>query len=426
MDVACVGAGPGGLYLAILLKRQAPDAVVTVYERNPRGQACGWGIVYWADLLAQLRNADPESAERIAAASFRWTGQALTRDGREVRDHSAGGFGLGRRRLVEILDLRAAELGVEVRYETEIQTVSQLLAADLIVASDGAGSRIRAAMSDVFRPRIDTGRNKYIWLGVDRRFETFTFGMARTEAGRLWFHAYAYGETSTFIVECGPQTWMRLGFGRMSPAEGAEVISRIFARELEGRPLRVDGARWENFRTIRNATFVGPRTALLGDAAHTAHFAIGSGTQLALEDAISLAGALAREPTIGAALQAYDQARRPAVARAQALADRSAAWFEKIDRYAVLSDRAFFDLLLNRRSRLLARLPPRAAWWVHRASRGSPLLRTLRRQVARLHDRIRTPGATGDAAPARRVTPAPSSQIHEPLEVRTLRSSGDL
>lgn len=384
MKVVCVGAGPAGLYLSILLKRWIPGCEVAVYERNARGRTDGWGIVYWDDLLAQLQRADPESAAKLREHSVRWAGQALVRDGREIRRDSAGGYGLGRRRLLEILSERAAGLGVRLRYETEIEDLAQLPDADLVVACDGVGSGLRKAHGDVFRPQIKVGRNKYIWLGVKRQFGPFTFGFVETAAGYVWFHGYAYGDASTFIVECAPETWARLKFDRMTPHEAATALSRIFARELDGHELMAGDSCWQSFRTVRNETWVNARTVLLGDAAHTAHFAIGSGTKLALEDAIALASALRREPGVQTALRAYDRERRPAVARTQEDASASAAWFENIGRFAGLPDEQFFALLLKRRSRLLAYLPPKIFWLIYRASQGAPL-RTLRREAGRLH-----------------------------------------
>ncbi|WP_374471713.1 FAD-dependent monooxygenase [Phenylobacterium sp.] len=395
MQVVCVGAGPAGLYLGILLRRWAPDCEVVVYDRNPPGHAEGWGIVFWRDLLETLRRCDPESAGAIEASAVAWPGQALMRAGRALSDLRAGGYGLDRRRLLEILAERAAGLGVRLRYGTEIGGPAELPPADLVVASDGAGSRLREAQSHVFRPRVVTGRNRYIWLGAARTFEAFTFGVAETAEGPVWFHAYPSGRASTFIVECAAGTWTRLGFGGMSSDEAAQALSRVFARELAGCPLMSGGARWQSFRTVRTDTFVGEGMALVGDAAHTAHFSLGSGTQLAIDDAVALATALVREPGVPAALRAYDAARRGPVARAQARADRSAAWFEALDRYAALPDEAFFDLLLHRRSRLLGVLPPTLAWRAHRASRASALLRALRRTGARLHRRLTEPRRRG-------------------------------
>ena len=389
MRVACVGAGPGGLYLSILLKRWVPGCDVAVHERNAPGHAEGWGIVYWDDLLGQLRGADPPSAARIREASAPWAGQAAIRDGRPPQRRDGGGYGLARRRLLEILGERAAQVGVRLRYGTEVDDASALSDADLIVACDGVGSRLRTAHADVFRPHVGTGRNKYIWLGVERTFEPFTFAFRGTAGGPVWFHAYAYGDTSTCIVECAERTWAELGFDRMTPQASATVLSRIFADELDGRPLMAGSSSWQSFRTVRNETWISGRTVLLGDAAHTAHFSIGSGTKLALEDAIALASALRDEPDVDAALRRYERERRPAVARAQASAAASAAWFENIGRYADLDDEAFFAVLLERRSRLLPHVTPRMFWLIHRASQRFRAIGLLRRAAARLIDGVR-------------------------------------
>lgn len=388
MKVECIGGGPGGLYLSIVLKRWIPGCDVTVYERNAPGHADGWGIVYWDDLLGQLQSADAQSAAAIRDASARLAGQTLVREGRELHHESVGGYGLGRSRLLEILGDRATEVGVRLRYETEIDDVSRRSDADLIVACDGAGSQVRTADAQVFRTQIKTGRNKYIWLGVARKFEPFTFAFLRMPAGHIWFHAYTYGDTSTCIVECGQDTWANLGFDRMTAQQSAAALTRMFARELDGQPLMAGATSWQSFRTVRNQTWVSGRTVLLGDAAHTAHFAIGSGTKLALEDAIALASALEREPDIRAALLSCEEERRPVVARAQAAAAASAAWFENIDRFAGLEDEQFFLLLLQRRSRLLPYVPPGMFCTIHRASQRLAPVRLLRRAAAEVADRL--------------------------------------
>jgi 2-polyprenyl-6-methoxyphenol hydroxylase-like FAD-dependent oxidoreductase len=397
MRIVCVGGGPGGLYLAILLRRWVPETEVTVFERNARGRTDGWGIVYWDDLLTRLESADPDSASKIRQASVRWAGQALVRQGREVRRNTAGGYGLGRRLLLEILAERAAELGAHLHFDTAIDTPSQLPDADLIVACDGVGSSLRKLHEDVFRPQIRVGRNKYIWLGVKQAFEPFTFAFVKTPAGPVWFHAYTYGDTSTCIVECAPETWAALGFDRMPPREAAAALSRIFARELGDHELMAGDSCWQSFRTVRNDTWVNGRTILLGDAAHTAHFAIGSGTKLALDDAIALASALRREPDIPTALSTYEQERRPAVARTQEDACASAAWFENISRFAGLPDEAFFSLLLQRRSRLLAHVPPPVFSLLYRAQQRAPFIRTLRRRAGGWLDLVRGAGSSSTA-----------------------------
>jgi anthraniloyl-CoA monooxygenase len=233
------------------------------------------------------------------------------------------GFSMGRRGLLEILAGRATDLGVDIRYETEVTEESALPDADLIVACDGARSRLRDRHTEHFGTRIDIGRNKYIWLGTPHVFDTFTFGFERTEAGWIWFHAYPFtDDTSTFIVECLPATWAALGLDRADAEEGCARLADIFAKHLDGQPLVDDRATvgntgWLNFRRITNERWHHGNVALMGDAAHTTHFAIGSGTKLAMQDAIALSEALATGDPLPAALDAYEHRRETALAPLQ-------------------------------------------------------------------------------------------------------------
>ena len=371
MKIVCVGGGPGGLYFAILMRARDRAHEVTVLERNPPGVTYGWGIVFWDDLLDELRASDPDTARAIHASAFRWSGERLAVAGRDPVYSEGGGYGLGRQRLLELLHERAADLGVEVRFDSEVDEVPD---ADRVVACDGAGSRLRA---DRFGTNVEVGGNKYVWLGTSKVFDAFTFAFMRTPAGWIWCHAYAFdAETSTFIVECSPETWSSLGFDRLSEIETLRLLEGLFEPQLEGHRLRTKGAlRWLSFRTLTNETWHRDNVVLLGDAAHTTHFTIGSGTKLALEDAIALAEELP-------SLEAYEQRRKAALQATQTDARFSARWFEDVSRYVKLDPVRMFALLHERRSPLVPRIPPGLYYGLHRATHEVGALRTLRRFAA--------------------------------------------
>lgn len=296
MKIACVGGGPAGLYFAMVAKLRDPGREVVVVERNPQGTTYGWGVVYWDSLRNALHQVDPLSAREITARSVTWTGQQLRIGERVVR---LGGYGysIERRQLLNVLQTRAHQLGVQVRFEETVDDAADI-DADVVVAADGHTSALRSRKADVFGTSVHTGTNAYIWLGTSKEFTDFTFGCERTDAGWLWYHGYQFAEgASTVIVECADTTWRSLGLDAMDNTAALELLTAHFERHLEGAPL-LDSrpgqhpARWSHFPTLTNDRWFDDRTVLLGDAAHTAHYSIGSGTRLALEDAIALAGAL--------------------------------------------------------------------------------------------------------------------------------------
>ena len=356
MRITCVGGGPAGLYFAVLAKLADPAHEVTVLERNPAGVTYGWGVVFWDDLLDDLFRHDPVSARRIWDAAYKWDEYEVRAAGKPVNHLAGYGFSLGRHRLLDILAERAAELGVEIRYREEVTGLPDKLAdADLVIAGDGAGSRLREENAEHFGAEIDVGRNKYIWLGTPHLFRTFTFGFERTPAGWIWFHAYPFSaEASTFIVECTPETWAALEFDRLDAEAGCARLEAIFADHLDGRPLTDHRAGsgstgWLNFRRITNQRWDHGTVALMGDAAHTTHFAIGSGTKLAMQDAIALADALAAGDDLAVALERYEHRRKAALAPLQRAALASSSWFERMPEYADLPSKQFSYALSNRR-----------------------------------------------------------------------------
>ncbi|GAA3346720.1 FAD-dependent monooxygenase [Amorphoplanes nipponensis] len=352
MRITCVGGGPAGLYFAVLAKLADPAHEITVLERNPAGVTYGWGVVFWDDLLDDLYRYDPVSAERISRAACRWDSYEVRATGKAATHLAGYGFSLGRRELLEILAARALELGVDVRFRDE---PAEVPAADLVVASDGAGSRIRERYAEHFGAEIEVGRNKYIWLGTPHVFDTFTFGFEQTAAGWIWYHAYPFdAETSTFIVECTPETWSGLGLDELDAARGCARLQEIFAAHLDGRPLidhraGTGGTGWLNYRRLTTRRWDHGNVVLMGDAAHTTHFAIGSGTKLAMQDAMALADALAGGDEPAVALERYEHRRKTALAPLQRAAKASSEWFERVPDYTHLPAKQFSYALANRR-----------------------------------------------------------------------------
>jgi 2-polyprenyl-6-methoxyphenol hydroxylase-like FAD-dependent oxidoreductase len=386
MRIACVGGGPAGLYFAILMKQQGHE--VTVLERNPAGVTYGWGVVFWDDLLDELYATDPSTAREISANAFRWNGELLAVEHRDPVHVDGQGYGIGRQRLLDVLLRRARGLGVEVRFDRSVEHISQVPDADLIVACDGAGSQLRQHNDKRFETVVRVGRNKYAWLGTSKVFDAFTFGFVETPAGWIWCHAYGFDEdTSTFIVECLPETWTGLGFDRLSDDDALRRLERLFESHLDGHPLRSSpqgdrGVAWLNFRTLVIERWHHENLVLMGDAAHTTHFTIGSGTKLALEDAIALASRLGESSDVERALETYGEERRLALVPTQTDARFSAQWFESVPRYLNLDPVRIFALLHERRSPLLPRIPPRLYYRLHQATHEIAALRTLRKWAA--------------------------------------------
>jgi 2-polyprenyl-6-methoxyphenol hydroxylase-like FAD-dependent oxidoreductase len=386
--IACVGGGPAGLYFAILMKERDEGHEVKVLERNPAGVTYGWGVVFWDDLLDELYASDPSTAREISANAFRWNGELLAVEDRDPVHVEGHGYGIGRRRLLDVLLRRAQKLGADVRFDSSVEDPSQVPDADLIVACDGAGSRLRQLHDHRFETDVHVGRNKYVWLGTSKVFDAFTFGFVETPAGWIWCHAYGFDEdTSTFIVECAPETWTGLGFDRLGHDDALRSLEQLFESQLEGHRLRSSlqgdrGVAWLNFRTLVTGRWHHENLVLMGDAAHTTHFTIGSGTKLALEDAIALATKLGESSSLERALEAYAEERQQALLPTQTDARFSAQWFESVPRYLDLDPVRTFALLHERRSPLLPRIPPRLYYRLHQATNDIPALRKLRKWAA--------------------------------------------
>ena len=359
MRAVCLGGGPGGLYFAISLKRRDPGHEVVVIERNRPNDTFGWGVVLSDETLANLQANDPESAARIRESFVYWNDIEVHYRGKAVRSGGHGFSGIGRQRLLNILQERALSLGVKIEFETEAKDVSAYAGYDLILGSDGVNSRVRAAHADVFRPDIDVRACKYIWLGTHQTFnDAFTFIFEQTEHGWIWAHAYQFdADTATFIVECSEETWRRAGFDRMTTEETTAACEKIFARNLGRHKLmsnarHLRGSAWLNFNRVLCERWSHENIVLLGDAAATAHFSVGSGSKLALESAITLAEFLHSEPTMADAFRRYEDERRLEVLRLQSAARNSTEWFENVERYLNLDPVQFNYSLLTRSQRI--------------------------------------------------------------------------
>ena len=356
-SIAVVGAGPGGLYLAISLKLRDPSLEVVVHERNRPDDTFGWGLVFSDQTLANLKANDPETAATIEAAFVHWDDIDVHIHGRTIRSGGHGFAGIGRQRLLTILHERARSLGVELRFESEVGDI-RALPADVVVAADGLNSRTRNDRPDVFGVDIDMRTNKYIWLGTHQAFDAFTFAFVETPHGWIWAHAYQFEPgASTFIVECTEPTWRGLGFDSMDQNQTCRAAEALFAAWLGGHALmsnanHLRGSAWLNFPRVACENWRDGKVVLLGDAAHTAHFSIGSGTKLAFEDAIRLAETLTETDDLDAGLAAYESERRVEVLKLQSAARNSTEWFETVDRYVGLDPLQFAYSLLTRSQRV--------------------------------------------------------------------------
>ena len=363
MKIAIVGGGPGGLYLAALMKQLDPAHDVTVWERNAPDDTFGFGVVFSDETLGGIENADTEFAAAMAERFARWTDIDIHLDG---HSHTVGGQGfaaMSRKDLLRLLQERCRGLGVTLRFSTSAPDTADLRAShDLVVAADGVNSRIRQADAEVFRPTLDRRHNKFMWLGTDLVFEAFQFFVKQTRWGTMQVHAYPYSDSgSTFIVEMHEDVWRRAGFDAtehsvfppgVSDEAAVRRITEIFANELAGHELLANNSKWLNFTTVRNERWHDGNLVLLGDAAHTAHFSIGSGTKLAMEDALALAACLHEHADLDSGLSAYETERRPVVESTQRAAQASLEWFENIGMYVDQEPTPFCFNLLTRSRRI--------------------------------------------------------------------------
>jgi anthraniloyl-CoA monooxygenase len=360
MKIACVGGGPAGLYFAISMKLRNPDVQIDVFERNKPGDTFGWGVVFSDQTMDNLRRNDAFSARTMEAELTHWDDIDVHVGNRKTSSTGHGFIGIGRKRLLNILQDRAAELGIEQKFEFEVDLdLATFKDYDLIIASDGLNSQVRASREEKFKVNIDVRRNKFVWLGTHQNFDAFNFIFIESEHGWIWAHAYKFdAETSTFIVECSPETFDAFGFGEMSQDETCRTCERLFADHLGGHRLmtnsrHIRGSAWINFPRVICEKWYDGNVILLGDAAHTAHFSIGSGTKLAFEDAIKLAEVLSdSDLSLEEGLKQYQEVRHLEVVKIQSAANNSTGWFEEVDRYLKFDPLQFTYALLTRSQRV--------------------------------------------------------------------------
>ncbi|MCM0019738.1 MAG: bifunctional salicylyl-CoA 5-hydroxylase/oxidoreductase [Tagaea sp.] len=353
MKIVSIGGGPAGLYLAILMKKADPAHDITVVERNKPGDTFGFGVVFSDETLGNFADADPESYEAITAAFAHWTDIDIHFGGHVVTSTGHGFSGMSRVKLLDILSARAKALGVKFEYERDVKDVREFPGADLILAADGVNSAIRAKYEDRFEPSLDWRRNKFVWLGTTRPHPAFTFHFKEHASGMFRVHAYQYDKShSTFIVETSEATWKRAGLDKASEAETLAFCDALFAAELAGHGLIANRSIWRTFPTISCAHWHFDNVVLMGDAVHTAHFSIGSGTKLAMEDSIELAKALRAHGSVRDALAAYEAVRKPQTESTQRAAQTSLEWFEETERYRGLDPLDFAFSMLTRSMRI--------------------------------------------------------------------------
>ena len=361
MKIACIGGGPAGLYFAISMKLRNSTHEIEIFERNAPGVTFGWGVVFSDLTVDNISRNDPVSARTITEEFAHWDNIDVHFRGQTITSGGHGFIGIGRKRLLEILQNRAIELGVVLHFNSECDPSDpQRENYDLVIAADEINSRFRDFEAEAFGVDVDERANKFVWLGTSKSFDAFTFAFEETQWGWIWAHAYRFApDCSTFIVECSEETWRRAGFDTMDQDESIALCERLFAKYLDGHSLQsnashlVGSAAWLNFRRIKCERWTSGNRILLGDAAHTAHFSIGSGTKLALEDAIKLAEVLNRKTlSLGAALEDYQAERMLEVLKLQNSARNSTEWFETLERYTHFEPLQFAYSLLTRSQRI--------------------------------------------------------------------------
>lgn len=339
MKINIIGGGPAGLYFAILMKKADPSHQISVFERNGPDDTFGWGVVFSGKTLANLRMADAETHKAITEQFEAWDNVDVVHRDSKISIHGNSFSGIARLQLLKILQRRAEQLGVEVLFKTEVTDVESLRKeSDLLIAADGVNSGVRTCYADQLVPELDVRKHRYIWYGTNQLFHGLTLTFRERDEGTFAAHSYKFNKTtSTFIVECDPKTFSLSNLDQKSDEKTRTFIADVFKQDLDGHPLLSNNSKWINFVLVKNKNWFFENLVLLGDALHTAHFSIGSGTKLAIEDAITLADCFQGTTDVKRALTKFTATRRPVIEDYQAAAFESMVWFENAASYMHLS-----------------------------------------------------------------------------------------
>ncbi|MDT5062736.1 MAG: anthraniloyl-CoA monooxygenase [Acidobacteriota bacterium] len=354
MKINIIGGGPAGLYFALLMKKQNPAHVITLMERNAPDDTFGWGVVFSDKTLSYLKETDEESYAQITASFEMWDNVDVVHRGQKITIRGNRFSGIARIKLLQILQHRCRQLGVDLRFRAEVSDIDALAAdSDLLVGADGINSAVRQRYSEFFAPRLSAGKNKYIWYGTNQLFHGLTLTFHESKAGVFAAHSYKFNRTtSTFIVECDAETWTSAGFEKMPDEETRRYLAEVFRDDLGGHPLLSNNSKWINFVNVRNEHWSHEKIVLLGDALHTAHFSIGSGTKLALEDSIALYNCFQSSKGVKEALREFERRRKPIIEEYQEAAHESLLWFENAGNYMHLEPLPFAYSLMTRSKKI--------------------------------------------------------------------------
>lgn len=354
MKINIIGGGPAGMYFAILMKKAEPAHDITIYERNGPDDTFGWGVVFSGRTLSNLREADEPSHAEIIRDFKAWDNVDVVHRDEKISIHGNSFSGISRLGLLKILQRRCEELGIALNFHSEISDLDTLAAnCDLFIGADGVNSTVRQKLAEAFEPVLSIRPNKYIWYGTNQSFHGLTLTFHENDAGVFAAHSYKFNPTtSTFIVECDPKTWTNAGFAEMSDEHTRKYLAEVFAHDLSGHPLLSNNSKWINFLLVKNRRWSHENIVLLGDALHTAHFSIGSGTKLAIEDAIALKACFEASSDVTSALKRFEEARRPVIEDYQAAAEESMLWFENARDYMHLRPIELAYVLMTRSGKI--------------------------------------------------------------------------